>query len=157
MTDNLKRAEECGAIKSVGLKNVDMWLFTKPELDLYTAKVIKEALKQRDEERDSRIHIQDIAIEQKDAEIAQLREQLAAYEAQPVVQICQLTPGKWTHLIERPHSTANLDAIKQEVRDKALEDAAKVCDSRYMGDNNREDLEARRCAEAIRAMKGCKS
>ena len=66
----------------------------------------------------------DMAIEQKDAEIAQLREQLAAYEAQPVVQICQLTPGKWTHLIERPHSTANLDAIKQEVRDKALEDAA---------------------------------
>jgi hypothetical protein len=31
------------------------------------------------------------------------------------------------------------------------EACAKVCDARYMGDNNREDMEARRCAEAIRA------
>ena len=37
-----------------------------------------------------------------------------------------------------------------------LEEAAKVCDKRYMGDNNREDLEARRCADAIRALKGAK-
>ena len=28
---------------------------------------------------------------------------------------------------------------------------AKVCEARYMGDNNREDMEARKCAEAIRA------
>jgi hypothetical protein len=28
---------------------------------------------------------------------------------------------------------------------------AAVCDARYMGDNNREDMEARRCAAAIRA------
>lgn len=31
------------------------------------------------------------------------------------------------------------------------EQCAKVCDARYMGDNNREDMEARRCAAAIRA------
>jgi hypothetical protein len=31
------------------------------------------------------------------------------------------------------------------------EACAAVCDARYMGDNNREDMEARRCAEAIRA------
>ena len=31
------------------------------------------------------------------------------------------------------------------------EACAKVCDARYMGDNNREDTESRRCAEAIRA------
>ena len=31
------------------------------------------------------------------------------------------------------------------------EACAKVCDSRYMGDNNREDMEAKRCAAAIRA------
>jgi hypothetical protein len=30
------------------------------------------------------------------------------------------------------------------------EACAKVCDARYMGDNNREDMEARRCAAAIR-------
>lgn len=28
---------------------------------------------------------------------------------------------------------------------------AKVCEARYMGDNNREDMEAKRCAAAIRA------
>lgn len=31
------------------------------------------------------------------------------------------------------------------------EECAKVCELRYMGDNNREDMEARRCAAAIRA------
>ena len=31
------------------------------------------------------------------------------------------------------------------------EACAKVCDARYMGDNNREDMEAKRCAETIRA------
>lgn len=31
------------------------------------------------------------------------------------------------------------------------EACAKVCEARYMGDNNREDIEARKCAEAIRA------
>jgi hypothetical protein len=31
------------------------------------------------------------------------------------------------------------------------EACAKVCEARYMGDNNREDAEARRCAAAIRA------
>lgn len=31
------------------------------------------------------------------------------------------------------------------------EACAKICEARYMGDNNREDMEARRCAAAIRA------
>jgi hypothetical protein len=34
----------------------------------------------------------------------------------------------------------------------ALEEAAKVAEQRYMGDNNREDMEARRIADAIRGM-----
>ena len=34
----------------------------------------------------------------------------------------------------------------------ALEEAANVCERRFMGDHNREDMEARRCAAAIRAM-----
>jgi hypothetical protein len=37
------------------------------------------------------------------------------------------------------------------VRADEREACAKVCDKRYMGDNNREDMEAKRCAEAIRA------
>lgn len=34
----------------------------------------------------------------------------------------------------------------------ALEEAAMVCERRFMGDHTREDMEARRCAAAIRAM-----
>ena len=37
---------------------------------------------------------------------------------------------------------------------KEREECAKVCESRYMGDNNREDMEAKRCAEAIRRRVG---
>jgi DNA-binding IclR family transcriptional regulator len=39
----------------------------------------------------------------------------------------------------------------QEAWEAAHEACAKVCEARYMGDNNREDMEARRCAAAIRA------
>lgn len=35
-------------------------------------------------------------------------------------------------------------------RSSIIEECARVCDARYMGDNNREDMEAKRCAEAIR-------
>jgi len=35
--------------------------------------------------------------------------------------------------------------------EKEREMCAKVCEARYMGDNSREDMEARRCADAIRA------
>jgi hypothetical protein len=38
-------------------------------------------------------------------------------------------------------------------REAIIEQCARVCDARYMGDNNREDMEARRCAQAIRALK----
>jgi hypothetical protein len=54
--------------------------------------------------------------------------------------------------------TKNFDATKKVLgRFAALvaaherEACAKVCEARYMGDNNREDMEARRCAAAIRA------
>lgn len=33
-----------------------------------------------------------------------------------------------------------------------VEECAKALDARYMGDNTREDMEARRCAAAIRAL-----
>jgi len=44
-----------------------------------------------------------------------------------------------------------LKAFAALVRADEREACAKVCDARYMGDNNREDTESRRCAEAIRA------
>lgn len=34
------------------------------------------------------------------------------------------------------------------------EECASICERRYMGDNSREDMEARRCAQAIRAIEG---
>lgn len=42
----------------------------------------------------------------------------------------------------------------QASRSVAIEDCANTCEARHMGDNNREDMEALRCAAAIRAMKG---
>jgi len=37
------------------------------------------------------------------------------------------------------------------VAEREREACAKVCEARHMGDNNREDQEAKRCAAAIRA------
>jgi hypothetical protein len=44
-----------------------------------------------------------------------------------------------------------LECFAARVAEAELEASAKVCDARYTGDNNREDMEARRCAAAIRA------
>lgn len=45
-----------------------------------------------------------------------------------------------------------LDALNAAFN-AGLERAAEICQSRYMGDNNREDMEAQRCSAAIRAEK----
>jgi len=45
----------------------------------------------------------------------------------------------------------NLLYIVETAATAEREACAAVCDARYMGDNNREDMEARRCAAAIRA------
>lgn len=50
------------------------------------------------------------------------------------------------------HSDDALQAYGAACARAALEAAAVVCARRYMGDNNREDMEARRCAAAIREM-----
>lgn len=47
--------------------------------------------------------------------------------------------------------TNHLERLVEIARADEREACAKVCDARYMGDNNREDMEAKRCAEAIRA------
>ncbi len=53
------------------------------------------------------------------------------------------------HTVFCPDELARFAAL---VRAQALGDAARTCERRYMGDLNREDQEARRCAEAIRAL-----
>lgn len=52
------------------------------------------------------------------------------------------------------YTSDQLTKAVQEATARALEAAAKECDARYMGDNNREDMEARRCADAIRNLIG---
>lgn len=47
-----------------------------------------------------------------------------------------------------------VDDARMDAWNMALEEAAKVCERRFMGDHTREDMEARRCAAAIRAMIG---
>jgi hypothetical protein len=46
---------------------------------------------------------------------------------------------------------SNVKVMVQKAVEAEREACAKVCDARYMGDNNREDMEARRCAAAIRS------
>jgi hypothetical protein len=75
----------------------------------------------------------------------------AHYEPDPL-------DAEWDKL---PHT---LDDYRKEIRqlrercaayaaavEAEREACAKVCEARHMGDNNREDAEARRCAAAIRA------
>jgi hypothetical protein len=48
-------------------------------------------------------------------------------------------------------SESHLERFAALVAEREREQCAKVCEARYMGDNNREDEEAKRCAAAIRA------
>jgi hypothetical protein len=50
-----------------------------------------------------------------------------------------------------PVTMEELSRFANLVAAQEREACAAVCDARYMGDNNREDMEARRCAAAIRA------
>ena len=52
------------------------------------------------------------------------------------------------------YTADQLTKAVQEATARALEAAARECDARYMGDNNREDMEAKRCADAIRNLIG---
>jgi hypothetical protein len=45
---------------------------------------------------------------------------------------------------------ANIKVLVQKAVEEEREACAQVCEARVMGDLNREDQEARRCAEAIR-------
>ena len=56
-------------------------------------------------------------------------------------------PRMAPHLVTQLVSASQLAAAVADEREKC----AQVCDRRVMGDNNREDSEARRCADAIRA------
>ena len=50
-----------------------------------------------------------------------------------------------------PEANSPLVKIVQKAVAMEREACAKACEARYMGDNNREDQEAKRCAAAIRA------
>ena len=47
----------------------------------------------------------------------------------------------------------DLERFAALVRADEFEKCAKVCDVRVMGDNNREDMEAKRCAADIRSFR----
>ena len=57
------------------------------------------------------------------------------------------TEVKWMPIIGFEYAEKLIQLAQAAER----EACAKVCEARYMGDNNREDMEARRCATAIRA------
>ena len=61
----------------------------------------------------------------------------------------QLVVSGWgQHLIDIPVHFERFAALVAAAEREAC---AKVCEARVMGDNNREDQEAKRCAAAIRA------
>lgn len=47
----------------------------------------------------------------------------------------------------------NLERFVKLVRADEFEACARLCDARVMGDNNREDMEAKRCAADIRSFR----
>jgi hypothetical protein len=57
-------------------------------------------------------------------------------------------------LAETPFVTTCFEHFAALVAAAEREACARVCEARHMGDNNREDAEARRCAAAIRARGG---
>lgn len=50
------------------------------------------------------------------------------------------------------YTASTLRETVKGARLKALEEAENVCRKRFVGDHNREDFEARRCADAIRKL-----
>ena len=55
-----------------------------------------------------------------------------------------------TRMVEVPNPEL-LERFAVLVADAEREACAKLCEARFVGDLNREDMEARRCAAAIRA------
>ena len=75
------------------------------------------------------------------ADIEHWKAQAAQAEKWRALALCKdpMQPGKAVQEIQREAMELERDAC------------AKVCEARYMGDNNREDMEAVACAAAIRA------
>lgn len=78
------------------------------------------------------------------------RDELIEAMARAVASVEYLDrPPAHTH---RRMARAAIAILRPALRAEVLEEAARVCERRYMGDNNREDMEAKRCAAAIRAL-----
>jgi hypothetical protein len=70
---------------------------------------------------------------------------IAGYEGEPDLL------ERFAKLVARRALDSSYPEMVAIVGAQEREACAALCDARYMGDNNREDMEARRCAEAIRA------
>jgi hypothetical protein len=103
----------------------------------------------------------------KDALRAALEQQKPPPEAQTEAEKIAYCAGWWAAMEQKREQPDLLKRFAESVARRALDSSypemvaivaaqereacAAVCDARYMGDNNREDMEARRCAAAIRA------
>lgn len=64
------------------------------------------------------------------------------------------TAEKWRALAlskDKRNPAKIVQKIQREAMELERDACAKVCEARYLGDNNREDMEAKACAAAIRA------
>jgi hypothetical protein len=93
-----------------------------------------------------------------EAGVAAERERIIAANAPEIERINAHIKGMRDHMIAdgwrqcaQGQKTTQFCAVAEQARLEEREACAQVCEARYMGDNNREDMEARRCAAAIRA------
>ena len=93
------------------------------------------------------------------AEVTDTAESLPADYVEALAKLCALAVAKEAES-RKAAQLENADLKERLARSgieqrravaKERDECAKVCESRYMGDNNREDMEARQCAAAIRA------
>ena len=72
------------------------------------------------------------------------REELIEKMAKAIAARPQDSEDRWW--IWEPEARAALAVAEPVIR----EQCAQICERRYMGDNTREDMEAKRCAAAVR-------
>ena len=72
------------------------------------------------------------------------REELIEEMAKAIAARPQDSEDRWW--IWEPEARAALAVAEPVIR----EQCAQICERRYMGDNTREDMEAKRCAAAVR-------
>lgn len=97
------------------------------------------------------IDLIDFRDEDEDEHVAELVNKVSSIVAMAVAKEAESRKAAQAENADLKERLARSGIEQRRAVAKEREECAKVCESRYMGDNNREDMEAQRCAYAIRA------